>query len=193
MPWLVWVDWLEHRPYTERLWIWLLLEVYMEGNQSMFPQNVYLSVSSASPITPAVLAWKWDCHLPLTAQGRRPTLTWKCLALMNDQTPYGEGGLVRCLTFRATSARMWCGSCEYRSPRPTMASSSPRSAACSKWKMADSRSQSSSFSQKRPPSWYRTMARWTCHIDGGLAGQSGRQWPHPWAQPAYKGSSERRR
>lgn len=56
-------------------------------------------------------------------------------------------------TSKVTSERMWCGSCEHMSPNPTMASSSPQSAACSRWNRADSRSHSLSFSQKRPASW----------------------------------------
>lgn len=56
-------------------------------------------------------------------------------------------------TSRVTSERMWCGSWEHMSPNPTMASSSPQSAVCSRWNRADSWSHSLSFSQKRPASW----------------------------------------
>lgn len=59
------------------------------------------------------------------------------------------------------SGRMWWGSCSKHCPRATMASSSPHSAALSRWNIAESWSHCSSFSQKRPASWYRTIARWT--------------------------------
>jgi len=86
-------------------------------------------------------------------------------------------------TSSTISGSMWWGSCRQHCPKATMASSSPHSAALSRCNMAESWSHGSSFSQKRPPSWYRTSARWTWFRRKGIQDLFNK-WNSPWT-PAF--------